>query len=522
MYNLALYSGHNSSFTLSKNDKILEVLELERYTNEKNAGLLWYFPTHNPLICTKEILNYFKNKYGAQEYENLICNQDDVQMWGNHLNGVNNIFSFFNCKNIIKVSHQLSHANGAFYQSDLQKAKIISFDGGGNDGCFNFYSATREKGVNLDWKNHDYNIGEKYAEIGRYTPSIRQDPWLHAYLVYAGKLMGLSGYGEVKKEWIPALRRYYKGHHNTKFGKLKNYAQLRKELNLPKCLEGQLELDMSKTSQKVFEDIFYEISKDHIDASADNLILTGGCALNILNNTFINNITKTFIPPNPNDSGLSLGFMLSYLKPKTSFDSTYAGPEVWDKSTLPEYIQKYKANYISPEEIVNNLLIPGKIMGVVRGRSEVGPRALGNRSILCNPSIPNMKNILNKKVKNREYYRPFAPVVRLEDINKFFEFNQESRWMSFCPKVKEEYKSQLEAVTHIDGTARVQTVTQKQNPWLYELLTYMDQITGIGVLLNTSFNIAGKPILNTYRDAVWMLKNTQLDCLILEDFYVSE
>jgi carbamoyltransferase len=94
--------------------------------------------------------------------------------------------------------------------------------------------------------------------------------------------------------------------------------------------------------------------------------------------------------------------------------------------------------------------------------------------------------------------------------------------MSFCPRVREEYKSKLEAITHVDGTARVQTVTQKQNPWLHELLTWMDQRTGIGVLLNTSFNIAGKPILNTYRDAIWMLENTKMDGLILENYYVSK
>jgi len=109
-------------------------------------------------------------------------------------------------------------------------------------------------------------------------------------------------------------------------------------------------------------------------------------------------------------------------------------------------------------------MIIGKIIGVVRGRSELGPRALGNRSILCNPTLPNMKDILNMKVKNREYYRPFAPVVRLEDVNKYFEFDQESRWMRFYPKVSEEYRS--------------------------------------------------------YRDATWMLENTQMDGLVLDDYYI--
>ena len=132
-----------------------------------------------------------------------------------------------------------------------------------------------------------------------------------------------------------------------------------------------------------------------------------------------------------------------------------------------------------------------------------------------------MKETLNKKVKNREYYRPFAPVVRLKDVSKYFEFNGESRYMTFCPKVKEEYRETLESITHIDGTARIQTVTSLQNPFLYELLSMVEEKTGIGILLNTSFNIAGKPILNTYRDAIWILNNTDLDSILLEEYYIK-
>jgi len=167
-------------------------------------------------------------------------------------------------------------------------------------------------------------------------------------------------------------------------------------------------------------------------------------------------------------------------------------------------------------------IINGKIIGVIRGRAEHGARALGNRSILCDPTYSHMKDILNAKVKGREYYRPFAPVVRLEDVSKYFKWKGESRWMSFCPEVKEEYRDLLKAITHIDGTARVQTVTREQNQFLYDLLTEMDNQKGFGILLNTSFNIAGKPILNTYRDAIWMLENTQMDALVIENYYIQK
>jgi carbamoyltransferase len=521
MFNLAVYSGHNASITISQDDTILEVLEIERFANYKNAGLMWFLPMYDPTKTIKEILLYFKIKYGAQEYENLMCNQDDTAMYQNVYKGKDNFVKLFNAKNLIEVHHQEAHAYGAFYQSDLQDANIITFDGGGNDGCFNFYKANRNAGVTFTRMDYEYNLGERYAEIGQYSTSIKREESRIKYLVYPGKLMGLCGYGEVKEAYIEPIRNFYKGHQQSEELKNLNYKTLQSALNLPDELSGQIELDIAATSQKVFEDIFYEVSKKEIEESNDNLILSGGCALNILNNTKVNNITKTFVPANPNDCGLSLGFMLKYLKPKKEFDTTYMGPEVWDRFQLSEYIHNYKGTALDEAKIIEDIII-GKILGIVQGRSEIGPRALGNRSIICNPCLPGMKDTLNAKVKNREYYRPFAPIVRLEDVNKYFEFNQESRWMSYCPKVKKEYIDVLKAITHVDGTARVQTVTKDQNELLYNMLTIMEQKTGIGVLLNTSFNIAGKPILNTYKDAIWMLENTQMDGLILENYYIKK
>jgi carbamoyltransferase len=187
--------------------------------------------------------------------------------------------------------------------------------------------------------------------------------------------------------------------------------------------------------------------------------------------------------------------------PKTE---KYHAYEQWDPSILVDDLEK------------------GKIVGVVRGNSEHGPRALGNRSIICSPAISDMKDILNEKVKHREWYRPFAPVVRLEDVSEYFEWDRESRWMSFCPKVKEEWRERLPAITHVDNTARVQTVTREQNEWLYDLLTNFKEKTGIGVLLNTSFNVNGKPILSTYKDAFHIYDTTDIDGLIIEHLYIRK
>ena len=252
------------------------------------------------------------------------------------------------------------------------------------------------------------------------------------------------------------------------------------------------------------------------------LLLAGGCALNILLNTKLKETLdrEVFIPPNPNDCGIALGMMLLNIKPNTAVDITYAGIPILDKNKLMMIAESHHGTKEVDINRVTDDLLNGKIIGVVRGNSEHGPRALGNRSIICNPSFPDMKNILNQKVKNREWYRPFAPVCRLDDVSKYFEFSGESRWMGFCPKVKEEWRDKLVSITHVDGTARVQTVTREQNEFLYDLITEFEKKSGIGVILNTSFNVNGKPILSTYDDAVKVFKTTQMDRLLLDNFYI--
>ena len=217
--------------------------------------------------------------------------------------------------------------------------------------------------------------------------------------------------------------------------------------------------------------------------------------------------------------------LLHHLKPSNVIDVTYKGLDLLDIETLGINVQtrdfSFKSYNLNTSDLVKDLS-DGKIVGVARDGSEHGPRALGNRSILCNPSFPDMKDILNQKVKHREWYRPFAPVVRLKDVNEYFEWNHESRWMSFCPKVRKKWRKKLASITHVDNTARVQTVTKEQNPWLFNLLTEFKKETGIGVLLNTSFNVAGKPILSTLTDAFDILQKSEMDSLVINNFYFKK
>jgi len=250
-----------------------------------------------------------------------------------------------------------------------------------------------------------------------------------------------------------------------------------------------------------------------------NLIIAGGGALNVVINQFIKENTdyNIFIPPDPGDSGLSFGLA-----------TWYAQKEGWkgydpDKRPHRRFLdlpfdttdmENYKNKIPVDIETIAHLLEQGKIIGLIQGNIENGPRALGNRSILCNPEIPDMRDRINSKIKNREWYRPFAPVCRLEDSNKFFDSRSfdNLEHMSFVVDVKPEFKNTFPSITHVDGTARLQTVTKEGNSLLYDILSVNKK-----VLLNTSFNVQGKPILNDWKTAEKILITTDLHHIVYKD-----
>ena len=215
--------------------------------------------------------------------------------------------------------------------------------------------------------------------------------------------------------------------------------------------------------------------------------------------------------------------MCLYRPPSRKIDITYKGLPLLDNEELPSYIDRYNAKKVTKFDIAK-LIKDGKIVGLVYGDSEVGPRALGNRSIVCDPNITDMKDILNSKVKFREWYRPFAPFCKKEDAHLYFESPnfKNLEFMSYAPKVKDEYIKKLPSITHIDNTARLQTVTEKSHKHFYELLTEFGKMSETNVLLNTSFNIRGYPILSTIEDALYALQNTEMDYVIIEDYLFSK
>jgi len=536
MVNIGFYGSHNACMVIEKDKDITLVLEIERILNFKNSGVAQYKTVRPDYIhpIVEYLRDYILKAAGVEQFDNCYHMNTDVLIGTKRYE----LEKIIPAKNYKYGLHHESHAAGAFYQSPFEEALAFSFDGGGNDGFFNIYHATRKDSVKLlecvlnplDNTPHIYyDLGFPYMVMGNYLKDIRLEPLSEGNLVFPGKVMGLVSYGKIKKDWIEPLIEFYKSRPDglTYVEKIKTLSEkIGVTLDTSTRLEGQIAYDLAASSQHAFEECFIEIVKPYIDKYKKlPIIMSGGCALNIILNTRIKKEFKrdVFVGPNPNDCGLAAGMLLHQSKPLKQVDLTYSGPALLDFNNFGNYIQNYDGRLAV--EMVNNTriakqLAAGKIIGVARERSEHGPRALGNRSILCNPAIKEMKDILNSKVKNREWYRPFAPVVRLEDVSTYFEWDQEARWMSFCPKVRKEWRKKLPSITHIDNTARVQTVTKKQNKWLYDILTIFKKHTGVGVLLNTSFNVNGKPILSTVEDAFKIFNTTQIDSLVIEKYQV--
>jgi carbamoyltransferase len=520
MANISFYGSHNGALVVEDKGKILEVIEFERFLNRKNAGYSQYFHASTRKYLMKNILRYIEKKYSITHFDKCFyLNTETVE--GEEYVCYEQLIPAYE---YIGGLHHLSHAASGLYQSNYNNCLIVSFDGGGNDGFFNLYYVPNRR--TIEFKNGlNLDFGFAYMIFGHFLADIKQEPGLgYGNLVYAGKIMGLCSYGKINYDWLPHFEDFYRQKPDGN-----NYISLLSQLsekiniifNSENRLVNQMAWDVAKTSQVAFENVFLESTQSFFDEYPNiPIILVGGCALNILLNTRLKKDLnrEIFIPPNPNDCGIASGLILNYLKPKQAVDLTYSGVSVLDEDSLMGFLEEWWCPELEMPTLVEDLL-DGKIVGIVRGNSEHGPRALGNRSIICSPTFPDMKDILNQKVKNREWYRPFAPVVRLEDVNKFFDFEGESRWMSFCPQVKDEWKETLSSVTHVDGTARVQTVTKEQNEWMYNLLTMINDKTGVGVLLNTSFNVNGKPILSKYSDAIEVFEKTNMDCLVLDNFY---
>jgi carbamoyltransferase len=349
-----------------------------------------------------------------------------------------------------------------------------------------------------------------------------------------GKLMGLSAYGELNRKWTDIIKDAmtaewweHRLNQNETWNNSNNPLLMMRE-SIDPCiqttrydhkLKNTKAFMLAKSAQVAFEESIIETIEreflDKIESCDNNLLLSGGGALNVLANEAIKRKfpdVNVYIPPNCHDGGLSFGILYEHLKTTKKYDVTRSGPRIFDYQYVNAFNQLYAAKKVTTDDIAE-LLKEQKIIGMCIGNMEVGPRALGNRSILCDASNPKMRDTLNARVKFREWFRPFAPICRKEDAPKYFyspNFDN-MECMQFIADVLPEYQSELFSITHYDNTARLQVVTEESNAAIYDILTAFD-----GVLINTSFNVQGMPILNTFNEAFKVLQETGLDHIVIE------
>ena len=516
---LSIYGAHDSSVTFIDKLGNIRIFEYERFVNLRySAFSREYGNCEESDENRKNFINLIKSNLGSDIDTILYNNLSDEDF--------KFLKKFFPNASFELMGHHLSHASSGYFTSKFDDCVILSVDGGGHDfgqvSYTNIFYAKDGKIEVIDSKK--YNLGLAYGRIGSPISEISRGGGDKLdSLSYAGKVMGLCAYGNVNDNWTFQLKKFYTeelSERNYRQGDLKILSE---EINLNlsyNSLSGQSGYDLATTSQYVFEEVMMDLINPHLDKS-DNFILVGGCALNVLFNqklkVKLNRLNKNlYVPPIPNDCGLSLGQFL-YKNNIFIDDFVYNGINILDYDKLSHYVDQQQPKKVSIKEVVD-LIKSGKIIGVINGNSEVGPRALGNRSIICDPTVKNMKDILNSKVKFREWFRPFAPVCRVEDSEIFFEDSFESEYMSYAPKVREEYREILPSITHSDGTGRLQTVDSKGHKLFYNILTELSDIKEPAVILNTSFNIKGKPILTTIEDALTVLQETELDYVLIDDY----
>ena len=542
---LTIHGSHDCSVSfIDKNDK-LRIFELERFSRQRYCSFVDSFSSLSDLsscdIKVKEdFLNYLKT-HMKNEPKYILYSDLDTD-------SINLIKKFFKTSNFILMGHHMSHCASAFKQSQFKDALVFSLDGCGldyeNDNNMELrsYSVYSFKNDNItvisttNQKNSLVFTPGLYGCIGFFISEVKKEVGrlgnsLLFSLSYAGKIMGLVAYGKVRDEWIKPLENYYKIHPKHVYNEVNWKSLINKlssdmNINLyENCFSGQDSYDLAATNQYVFEKLSFSLMKPYIEEHNLDVVFSGGCSLNVLFNQKLKEYLNEkklnlFVSPNPGDDGLSLGHFAFFSNIKDVPFSVYCGIDILDRDKIPYYYEKYnnenKVTYTSVQKIVD-LIKDGKIGAIIQGYSEVGPRALGNRSIICDPSIPEMKDIINSKVKFREWFRPFAPVCREEDKDLYFENAFPSEYMSFAPRVKPQFREKLPSVTHKDGTARLQTVTRNQHQLFYDILTELNIRNDISVIMNTSFNIKGKPMLTRVEDAFYVLENTELDFIVVEN-----
>jgi carbamoyltransferase len=430
-----------------------------------------------------------------------------------------------------RYPHHLTHAAYGCFGSPFEEATCLVVDGMGETGASGIFRYTDGRLSEIVRHRGRESVGFYFGLLTDLCgfDQAKGEEW---------KVMGLAPFGERDSRLTTELERLYR----VEAGRLvfADEATVRDvigriEAQRPSGQAGRAWANLARSAQDVFENMMQVLlTEAEAKGGSKNLVLAGGCALNSSFNGKIlarSGFEVLHVPSAPADDGNAVGAaLLAHAedhpdwKPKRRAMSPYLGSRISGETVerIAEWEPRLKH---LGDGIVNEtakLLAGGKIVGWVQGRAEFGPRALGNRSILADPRPANAKDMLNAKVKLREPFRPFAPSILAEHGPDWFEDFQASPYMERTLRFRAEKRGQVPAVVHVDGTGRLQTVTAEANPRFRALIEAFHALTGVPIVLNTSFNIMGKPILHAAEDALMMFYTTGLDAVVIDDWLITK
>ena len=532
-------SGHDVAYCILENGVPIIHEEYERFLREKEPlgdGLEWFFEN----VGDKQLseIKYFTegNPFNRNSKYGPVCSKDEpYNKMKKHLEKVNGSHYI--------VSHHQSHAANAFFSSNYDQALIITIDGGGNeknDWTDVTSEYTNGKGTSFTiWEGHDnkikpiqiykdsdINLGAFYQSI---TGKVFELSIGHPYGFQGGTVMAMACMGDPNK-YYDTFYSILKG-TNTRaaFDTLMNSYKFNEKIKKSE----QESFDVAAGAQKAFEVVTKEIITPYVEKlNPKNLCLSGGVVLNSVMvgkmYDWYPNIENIYVCPVPYDSGLAIG-SAQYIyhqvldKPRVNWSdnaSPYLGRSYDKQSVLSEIenvSDKITHKKVDDDYVVDLLTKDDNVISVFGGGSESGRRALGNRSILADPRSPDMKDIINEKVKHRQWFRPFAPSITREDVRDWFQKDVDSPYMTAVIKFKKEVRDKVPAVVHFDGTARLQTVTKNDNEWYYGFIKKFQKKTGVPIVLNTSFNDR-EPIVETPEHAINCFLRTNIDYLYFREY----
>jgi carbamoyltransferase len=553
--------GHDTSVSLIKDGKIIFAIEEERLSKEKHSkdfphlALKYTLKKNNlnindisTIALSGDYDEHIKKRYFLYWSKIYPKNKSRVLYELENIKKISSLHDIlriqYSFKNkIFNCRHHLAHFASSYFTSSFKESALFSIDGVGDyESALSGYANKNNFEVFDETAiSYPHSIGLVYTAI---------TAWLGFIPHYdEGKTMGLSSYGNKNKFYkifdkIILIKNKGQFEINLDFfdypfiprsGVSRKFKEIFGEERKKNEKIKQIHMDVAASLQQKTEEVFFNSLKYlYNKTKCKNLSLAGGVALNCVANGKIfknTNFKNIRVQPAAGDNGTSLGAALYwyyavYNKRKTHIGNnprtSYFGTSFSDTDCL-KFLKKNKIKFSSPKNIffeVSKLLSSQKIIAWFNGKMEFGPRALGNRSLITSPFPKKMKDILNLRVKKRESFRPFAPVVMEEFQSDFFKSYDVSPNMLFAWDVIEKKKKLVPAITHIDGTARVQTVSLNDNPKLYNLIKAFKALTGVPIILNTSFNIMGQPICHDLEDAFKTFKINDIDYLVLNSKFI--